>query len=328
MAFLLAILACTSAPGGTGTAGAPAPPQDTGQAACPPDLDWERVAAPLLLGQCGACHSSRLQGEARWGAPEEVDLDTLDGARLHGEAALARMSSGTMPPGGGVSAGELERFSRWLDCGAPGEPLAWLELEPLPTVVSALELELEILAAPEEPGLLALEERDILEASLWSRELWQVEGDGAALVERARYDAEGAPLYVDRWQPPLQLLPASEDQEQRTRRTREHADGSSEDWEEGWAASVGLAEEIDYLLDLDPDPQQVRWTSDSGDEVGLYLSSTWGITRRWVQEEGLDPAGDRVRWLHLTDQPPPDPAGTGLVEGRRMVSRVLGEVLP
>jgi hypothetical protein len=72
----------------------------------------------FLLNYCTVCHSSQVTGEARNGAPAELNFETLTGLSAHADRVLARTQDETMPPGGGVDADD---FLKWLDCGAPGE---------------------------------------------------------------------------------------------------------------------------------------------------------------------------------------------------------------
>lgn len=98
-------------------------PQDTTKdlpnPATPPT--WENFGDAFLRNWCKGCHSPHLQGEARFGAPEGVDLFSLEELRQW-EARVRARATGkapTMPPAGGPSQEERDRLAQWLSLGAP-----------------------------------------------------------------------------------------------------------------------------------------------------------------------------------------------------------------
>ena len=94
----------------------PGEPDDTDTSGedCEDAGTWRTVGLPFTATYCAGCHSSWLTGEARRGAPEGVDLDTLEGAITHLDPSAARVAEGTMPPGAGPGQAEVTRFLRWL----------------------------------------------------------------------------------------------------------------------------------------------------------------------------------------------------------------------
>ena len=82
---------------------------------------YENVGAPFMTTWCTACHSSDLDSQYRAGAPDTVNLDTLDDVRQWNERILARVfnEDSPMPPAGLPAEDELLRLEEWLLCGAP-----------------------------------------------------------------------------------------------------------------------------------------------------------------------------------------------------------------
>ena len=81
---------------------------------------YETVGAPFLSTWCTPCHHSDLEGDERAGATVTVNLETYDLAIMHLDRIEARAlgAAPTMPPAGGPSSDDLERFAFWLECGA------------------------------------------------------------------------------------------------------------------------------------------------------------------------------------------------------------------
>lgn len=91
---------------------------------CTPSPDtWETFAHGYMTTWCTSCHESSLVGEARYGAQEGVNFDTLSLVRPWGPT-LVLWGTGDdprMPPAGGVPQAQVDRFANWLACGLPGE---------------------------------------------------------------------------------------------------------------------------------------------------------------------------------------------------------------
>lgn len=68
---------------------------------------------------CTTCHSSTLQGPARFGAPPGVDFDTHASAMAHAEHAVRRVFAGEMPPTGRLADADKQDLYRWSLCGTP-----------------------------------------------------------------------------------------------------------------------------------------------------------------------------------------------------------------
>lgn len=82
-----------------------------------PPLTWDTFGAGRMRDLCAGCHSSLYAGERRKGAPEGVDLDTLDGVVDWVDEVLVRtVDREDMPPGGGLTDDELAELEEWLVC--------------------------------------------------------------------------------------------------------------------------------------------------------------------------------------------------------------------
>lgn len=134
----LALLGLLAACGGDD--GPPPSATSTGPAVDPYDdcdLDWERDVAGFFDNWCAPCHSEAIPPEWRQGAPEGVDLDSLDDVRLWAERvrATALGDAPVMPPAGGTSQAERDLVTAWLDCGMPGTEVVPVDpCEGVPTV--------------------------------------------------------------------------------------------------------------------------------------------------------------------------------------------------
>jgi uncharacterized membrane protein len=77
---------------------------------------FEDVAA---LEKCATCHSSKLSGNARRGAPNSVNFDTKSAAEAKAEDAASEVNGDDMPPkGSGVTLTESEKqdLYKWALC--------------------------------------------------------------------------------------------------------------------------------------------------------------------------------------------------------------------
>jgi uncharacterized membrane protein len=90
-------------------------------------VDYENLGQGFMMTWCTPCHHSALvsggsgEHDPRSGAPEGVDLNTIEDVQLWRDRIMARAigESPTMPPGGGPTAEDLELMYEWLECGAP-----------------------------------------------------------------------------------------------------------------------------------------------------------------------------------------------------------------
>lgn len=98
------------------------------QATCPPasTLTYASFGQQLMTNYCTRCHSSSLTGEARMGAPDFHDFDTLIGVQQVAEHIDEVAGSGpaatneAMPPNGAKpTLEERQKLAEWIACGAP-----------------------------------------------------------------------------------------------------------------------------------------------------------------------------------------------------------------
>jgi uncharacterized membrane protein len=83
-------------------------------------LTYATFGEPFMEDWCTSCHSDRTFPNMRQGAPDDVNLDTLDEVRVWGGEIDALAAHGlSMPPAGGPTDDERARLAHWLACGAP-----------------------------------------------------------------------------------------------------------------------------------------------------------------------------------------------------------------
>lgn len=259
-------------------------------------LDWAGTGAPFVLTYCASCHSSRQTGATRHGATAGVDLDTLAGVEGHLERVAARVADSSMPPAGGPTQAEKDRFAAWIACGAPGD-----ETGEMPdatgderTLRGAWEVNYEV---AEEDGVLISSFEQTGQGTTSGLatievEHWLVDDRSASLARRERYDDDGNVLFVDEWEPSLRvLLPGEDEWTERVRRTR---DGDSVD--QVWTFTRGSDPEQDPRFD-DPDTVYILGIEDRGDEVAFHLSEDRGVVGRHFRD-AEDPGGE-VWQAHL-----------------------------
>lgn len=93
---------CTSAGGGGGSGGGAG--GGGGSVSCGADT-WTNYAKTWFEGNCAGCHST--------------EFGTYAAVKGSHVPISSRISSGNMPPGGGLSDGEKQRISDWFSCDMP-----------------------------------------------------------------------------------------------------------------------------------------------------------------------------------------------------------------
>lgn len=97
-------------------------------AVCPDDstVTWDNFAQEFFADYCTRCHSTKLSGSARQGAPNDHNFDSVELVREELEhndeqAAAGPDSVNTLMPIGAPTPTEDERkkLGEWLACGAP-----------------------------------------------------------------------------------------------------------------------------------------------------------------------------------------------------------------
>lgn len=111
MTLLLALVACTGAPGDSGGSAAVSVCDDGG-----PHLSWANWGDGFFANYCRACHSVNTRD--RYDAPVGVDFDTQEQVETWAERIRVRvLEEETMPVGGGVYSEDVELLDRLLTCG-------------------------------------------------------------------------------------------------------------------------------------------------------------------------------------------------------------------
>lgn len=288
----LTLAACASAPGVDSA--------DSGAARAECGT-WASVGEPFVLTWCAGCHSAELPAERRYGAPEGLNLDTLDAVRAHQAAVVSAAlgDSPRMPPAGGVPAAEREAMAAWLACGAPGAPHRLVPVAGEVGLVASGELLGGFVQT--EPGrydsVFEADAAPALELSL----VGSLDGD-LDLVEWVVYD-EGVLVGVGAYDPGLPVWPPE--------RAGAHPIHQEVTWgetvEEGdvtWTLSI--------VPEPDPDPRfgdldTARWSLQDGAGAGfdLWISTSLGLV---AADYAWGPvSGYRVdRLLMLNSAPPTD----------------------
>lgn len=251
---------------------------------------WASVGQPILLTHCTSCHSSALSGEARRGAPEGVDLDSLSGARDQADQLVARVDAGEMPPAGGMSAAEIAALHAWVDCGAPGDENTLPATAAPDGLLEARETRTLVQTNPDvTDGLTLLTEVQGGDADgrtgTWSEEVYVVSGDNAWLQARTVYDADGGSV-VQNWDPPLLIWSTEVISWTATAWATVSEPGAVDEGDQDWEVSIGAPDEVDARV-TDPDATQITMTC-SRDRAGgpgvstmtWLVSDTHGIVAR------------------------------------------------
>ncbi len=276
----LLLLACSGddlpPPPSSGTA---ATPTDTGEP-CGDHLTWNGAGQAFLLTYCTACHASTATGEARKGAPEGVDFDTLEGTRTWAERIRVRtLETFDMPPAGGPRAEERDLLSAWLDCGLPGEE------NPLPTGASseALIMGYSAFIDTEHDGGDFISVTRTIEPpnpdyreGIFRTDHYRARPVEAQFLGYEHYDADGELTREVSWDPPLELLTGLEQVSTMTWSTPD----DSGTLDQVWTRSVETDPPTDGHA-LDPDAWELVLTEDGGEEHGWLLSEVEGFVGQW-----------------------------------------------
>lgn len=262
---------------------------------------WASVGQPVLLGQCTACHASGRIGDQRHEAPDEVNLDSLAGAREWSEAIAAQVRAGTMPPGGGLSAEDAEDLLDWLDCGAPGEEATLPSGEAPEGLLAAAETRISAEAIDGLDGGIALY-TDLSGGDLegrvgpWGMERYQVVGERAWLLSSARYDADGEISQEESWDPPLLIWSAgATDWTMHSAATISTPEGD-EAREEDWTAALSQPASSDPRL-TDPEAPLLTLSLDDAPDAGPAL-----VALRWRLSDTLSIPAQDLAWLDASGE--------------------------
>lgn len=90
------------------------------------DLTYANFAKGFFSSYCLRCHSAKVKGDLRMGAPADHNFDTLEEIELLAKhidekaAAGPTVTNETMPPSGAKpSLADRKKLGEWLECGVP-----------------------------------------------------------------------------------------------------------------------------------------------------------------------------------------------------------------
>ena len=84
---------------------------------CPTNADAQEARGSLVItNKCTTCHSSKLSGPERGGAPPEYNYDVPATVQDEAETMYFQVTEGLMPPSGKLSAAEIEDMRVYLAC--------------------------------------------------------------------------------------------------------------------------------------------------------------------------------------------------------------------
>ena len=176
-------------------------------------INYHTVGQPFLRTYCTSCHSAQLDGAARFGAPANVNLDTLRDARNFAARIRARsLDSNTMPPTGGIQPYEKELIAQWLDCGTPGDEVEPLAVETTPDSIDAHNVLAMAIRDHSNPEIIQVTREvnsggtDDERLGLWSLEWYRITPDEAWFLGYDIYETPGRIGRSVRFEPELPIL--------------------------------------------------------------------------------------------------------------------------
>ena len=249
-------------------------------------VNYHTVGQPFLRTYCTSCHSAQLEGAARYGAPANVNLDTLRDARNFAARIRARsLDSNTMPPTGGIQPYEKEQIAAWLDCGTPGTEVEPLVVETTEDSIDAHNVLAMAVRDHGNPEIIQVTREvnsggtDDERLGLWSVELYKVSPDEAWLVGYDIYETPSRIGRSVRFEPDLPILLREPEWDVTVTATIETDEGiqvEQQDWY-GTARLLGP----DDGHERDGDPLDVIVTRDN-ETWRWHMSSWYAVTAQWV----------------------------------------------
>ena len=288
---------------------------------CNDSLTYANVGEPFMRNYCTGCHATKLPAGQRYGAPESVQLDTFAGAKQWAIRSYVRaVHFQDMPPSGGISDIERERFKQWALCGAKGEPTDTPTVEVQDRTTSRTILSMSIEGPEDSVQLQRFIKDDSLidpDGLLMRDEFYRVDGVRAEFVGYDEWDRDGMMISSVRFEPALPMTP-EEWVEELTVTAIIEMDGSA--WEEtqNWTGEQQYLSLWDLdVHERDPNPLHTRWWNEQGEEWGWrmssdnILSSAYGTTIQALQWEAMQFSGpDSI----MTDAPFPLDVDDGWVD--------------
>ncbi|MCA9694399.1 MAG: hypothetical protein KC636_32785 [Myxococcales bacterium] len=90
----------------------------------PPAVDCATAEVPnysemTVWNSCIGCHSSELSGDARQNAPDAINFDNYEDAKINAIEAAHEVVEGEMPPGAPLGQADQDAINAWAQCGTP-----------------------------------------------------------------------------------------------------------------------------------------------------------------------------------------------------------------
>lgn len=251
-----------------------------------PSLSYHTVGQPFLRDYCTSCHSAQLTGQLRFGAPGNVDLDSLKDARNWASRIRARsIESDTMPPTGGIKATDKANFEAWLDCGTPGTEINPLEVATHPQEVDAHNVLVEAIRDHTHPDRMVVTREvktggsDDGRIGFWSVETYRIASDEAWLVGYEIYETAVQVSRRVTFDPELPILLLEPEWNATVTATIETMDGTSVEIQDWYGTAEFLGTDDGH--ERDTNPLNVVVTR-NGETWRWHISAWYAITSQWV----------------------------------------------
>lgn len=249
-------------------------------------INYHTVAQPFLRTYCTSCHSEQLSGPSRYGAPGNINLDTLKDARNWAQRIRARsIDSNTMPPSGGIRDEEKALLEKWLECGTPGEEQEVLNVEVTQDNFDSHVVLAMVTIEPDNPEVFRVTREvnsggsDDERLGLWSYEYYRLTPDEAWFLG---YDIFDTPTHISRsvrFSPQLPILLREPDWTATVTATIETDEGTVTETQ-SWTGSSNYVG-IEDGHERDPNPLNIVVSSEN-EEWRWHTSSTLSVTAQWV----------------------------------------------
>jgi hypothetical protein len=253
-------------------AAGPAPAEATADACG----TWATVGQPFALTWCAGCHSSRLAGDERHGAPAGLDFESLDAVRTNaGAMRAAAVDGASMPPSGGPSEGQRAALAAWLDCGAPGDDAPIPVGERDAALLDATQVET---VTEEDAGEVLVVATETAGTRVWT-ERWLLADDGEeAWIAGWEVEEDGALVEGVAWAPPVPVWDRGADGWTVGTTATDLLTGETRG--ETWTGAVTFDDAPDPRT-RDDSPDTVRLLEQGGAEMGFQLSAGRALVYRW-----------------------------------------------
>lgn len=249
-------------------------------------INYHTVGQPFLRTYCTSCHSAQLDGAARFGAPANVNLDTLRDARNFAARIRARsLDSNTMPPTGGIQPYEKELIAQWLDCGTPGDEVEPLAVETTPDSIDAHNVLAMAIRDHSNPEIIQVTREvnsggtDDERLGLWSLEWYRITPDEAWFLGYDIYETPSRIGRSVRFDPELPILLREPEWNVSVMATIETDQGVEVEQQEWYGTAHFLGPDDGH--ERDGDPLDVVVTRE-GESWRWHMSSWYAVTAQWV----------------------------------------------